>query len=579
MNYAIRKDQLPENTVLKIKTILNSINIEPVVRHVCENEGNIYSLYIELGDTGIGVNGKGVNRNFAEASAYGELMERLQGGVLIEPWINIESSSTKKISKKELLKFIENKSDEHFKNQTDMEKILDRLITIKPELCIGGEYFDVFNKEIKVLPENLILELTGTNGLCAGNTPLEAICQGICEVLERYALKQIMLSNYIPLKIPEEYYKELSSYHLINYIQSKGYSCEVFECTLEGKIPVLGVILIDSSQTRYTLSMGADIDMDIALQRCLTEALQGNNLGVSYQFNMNEIVNLNLLDDNFNIKSKYIENEYEKHIINGSGYIPFHLFLQEKYAGKDIIKVFNKCANNIEAYKYLCNIIKKHKWQLYVKDYSFLGFPTFRVFISNITVTRISFSDYAKKAITKQQIREIYYKKEKGIEKKILKLLETLNEEIGEKSFLTINEILHIKNKNDISVLLFEVCLLMACGKHLDAYNKYKIYFKNKKNDKYVEMVLFALANKPEDMERINKFIKKNSNNCLFDEFNQFMKMYKDIIMYKNVNLYEKYFKKENYVLEKLYDYYEKIISYKQKFSPSLTNYKNLFYN
>ena len=84
-------------------------------------------------------------------------------------------------------------------------------------------------------------------------------------------------------------------------------------------------------------------------------------------------------------------------------------------------------------------------------------------------------------------------------------------------------------------------------------------------------MILFALANRPEYIERINKFIQKYSNNCLFDEFNQFMKIYKDIM--------SKYFREENHVLEKLYDYYEKIISYKQKFSPSLTNYKNLFYN
>ena len=38
MNYATRKDQLPENTVLKIKTILKSINIEPTIRHVCEKK-------------------------------------------------------------------------------------------------------------------------------------------------------------------------------------------------------------------------------------------------------------------------------------------------------------------------------------------------------------------------------------------------------------------------------------------------------------------------------------------------------------------------------------------------------------
>ena len=47
-------------------------------------------------------------------------------------------------------------------------------------------YYDVFNKTLVNLPIDIIFNIISTSGMCAGNTPEEALVQGISEVLERF---------------------------------------------------------------------------------------------------------------------------------------------------------------------------------------------------------------------------------------------------------------------------------------------------------------------------------------------------------------------------------------------------------
>lgn len=46
------------------------------------------------------------------------------------------------------------------------------------------------DKEV-LLPIDLCLGSTGSNGMCAGNTYREAFLQGLCEIFERYSILNI----------------------------------------------------------------------------------------------------------------------------------------------------------------------------------------------------------------------------------------------------------------------------------------------------------------------------------------------------------------------------------------------------
>ena len=76
-----------ESTIKNIRSILSQIPIE-VEESVSENYSNVYSARVTVLGTYFGTNGKGMSREAALASAYGELMERLQNLVLFKKYQN-----------------------------------------------------------------------------------------------------------------------------------------------------------------------------------------------------------------------------------------------------------------------------------------------------------------------------------------------------------------------------------------------------------------------------------------------------------------------------------------------------------
>ena len=79
MNYSIYKDDKPEQTVDKIKSILNNLGIETVEDFKRHKENEVASVRITIkGSNDTGTNGKGTTEEKALASGYAEFMERLQ---------------------------------------------------------------------------------------------------------------------------------------------------------------------------------------------------------------------------------------------------------------------------------------------------------------------------------------------------------------------------------------------------------------------------------------------------------------------------------------------------------------------
>ena len=72
-----------------------------------------------------------------------------------------------------------------------------------PHLSIP--FYHVHDDESVYLPERVLRDAVGTNGMCAGNTATEAIIQGLCEIFERYVLKKILVDDEEPPGIPLEY--------------------------------------------------------------------------------------------------------------------------------------------------------------------------------------------------------------------------------------------------------------------------------------------------------------------------------------------------------------------------------------
>lgn len=79
----IRKECKPQLTIEKIKKILKQNNIKVKEYKFKNINKELYSIRIEIkGFYNLGTNGKGISKDSAKASAYAELMERLQSYIL-----------------------------------------------------------------------------------------------------------------------------------------------------------------------------------------------------------------------------------------------------------------------------------------------------------------------------------------------------------------------------------------------------------------------------------------------------------------------------------------------------------------
>jgi len=82
------KDRNPLDTIRQIRACLDKISIFTTESKWNSFSNNLHSVRLDIVDLpSVGQNGKGVTKEFALASAYGELMERLQNQAA-GSWLN-----------------------------------------------------------------------------------------------------------------------------------------------------------------------------------------------------------------------------------------------------------------------------------------------------------------------------------------------------------------------------------------------------------------------------------------------------------------------------------------------------------
>jgi len=404
-----RKDDFPSNTVKRIKEILDKKNISTVITNLLSYEKAWYSVRVELlGIDNIGVNGKGITKEYALASAYAELMERLQAGYLIKPY-------NKQVK----------------------------------QLLYKHTYIDFFSGEKFRLENNLLETSCGSNGLAAGNTKKEAIVQALCETLERKAIKEIFFcENFNCGHFPISYFENNKCYILLKYILDKGYNLLVFDCTSGGKMPVLGVMICDANQNKYICKIASDINIDICIQRCITEIFQGKRFDIIFNNCLKNKYDNNILIYNNDFYKSY---EYIRFVIDGSGFFPPNVLenIFNKESSISNLNVFcNKKLNNAQALSKISVIVKKFSNRLFIKDYSILGFPTYRIYIPNFSEAFLLPGD------TPQKYIEII----KGIQKCVFTNSQSVS------NYTVSNLLKFLYQVNNFPTLIYNFDLARICG-------------------------------------------------------------------------------------------------------------------
>ncbi|MDR2572377.1 MAG: YcaO-like family protein [Oscillospiraceae bacterium] len=420
------KDALPFDTIDVTHRSLHQIGIDVFEKKWEDVSEECYSVRIEIdGFHGLGTNGKGTTRSYALASAYGEIMERIQNKKIFHKTYGLKCLDQpfpdEKIGDMKEFSVEHPQIMAHLVHGYDNDTFFE-LFKKYPKLSYFSNYYDVFGEKRLLLPSTLIDMACGTNGMCAGNSLYEALCHGICEIMERYVSKQILYHQLMLPEIPIEEIQEQKIINIIKILKEAGLSVVIKDCTLGGVYPVVGVLLFNNNKTRYQFRLGSESVFSIALERCLTEVLQGHNvesfkrdsmLPVEYQFCNNE---------------KSLRENLSKTSKNGMGQFPVSIFLHVKPNMMYSRAFLSESKNNKQNYEHLISQLKLHNFQLYIRNLSFLNFPSYKIFIPGMSEIFINDTNKIERRIKTNLIANYLLNIQSCTKKELEFLLDELEE-------------------------------------------------------------------------------------------------------------------------------------------------------
>lgn len=457
-----RKDRQPSETVKIIKDILKTNNYQVSEKGLKRSLRGSYSIRLEL-NNGKGANGKGTTLELAKASAYAELIERLQSNML-----NKKRITTNIIDKKhniyEIL--LNMASNEYKKKFFDLNRIYFNV----------SEAINIKTNKKELIPINAICSFCHTNGLASGNTFEEAVNQAIFEIFERYCYQKCLGENILIRNI------DISSYPLTEknkkmlvLLKKKGFEYYIKDCSL-GKYPVIGFLLFDKKHNKYTFTMGSDTSFNIALSRCITEMMQGVNFK---ELKQKMVPNLKAEELIQKYGASFKSYNWLRCFNNNNGYLTKNFF-NNSYINISELHFKDYLTSNKEVLNYLKFLIKEN---IYVIDYNNLGFDTYRVYIPYMTtVDCYDIEDlnvnknYDKLKYTYTHILEVSKKEMLYFINIFLnnnKLLK-YDEMIKPSDLFHTNEISDYY-KLDFTSLLIVLCILCSKTKELQQLLQYKI--------------------------------------------------------------------------------------------------------
>lgn len=407
MKYSIFKDEKPQITAEKIKDILknNNLKIEEHCIFLNNNDNSPVSLRAALfGIDIIGTNGKGTNIDNARASAYAEFMERLQNQFLIElngtdyNWAPDEimtdyTDMYNDLNKKQDLLYLLNisknilengKANNVFNKSDDCKFLLIPFYSVKDEKAIN-------------LPIKVINILLGSNGMAAGNSLEEAIVQGLSEICERYSMFQIIKNKISMPDIPSELYMKYDNIkNMIEYYENNGYKLHIKDASLNKKLPVVCLIAEDKENNIFYMNFGAQPSLPVAIERTLTELSQGVDLkDKSKVLNSKKLFNF-YSKSAFNFIKNHINYLCERFALYG-GSFEYNEYLNQQFFENKNSYEFSSDAwinnddkpTNKELLNFIMNNIKDiTNNDIYIRDVSFLGFPSVQIFIPEMSVIK-----------------------------------------------------------------------------------------------------------------------------------------------------------------------------------------------
>jgi len=294
LTYIPGKDLPLEQTIANMSAMLASWGIKIEIASWRNIVPNVWSLHIRDAHSPMCfTNGKGATKESALASALGEYIERLNNNHFYAGVFWGEDIAR--------ADFVHYPNERWFKPGAD-----DALPPgILDEYCLGiydpdGElrgshlidtnsgnvergivslpYTRHSDGETVYFPSNLVENLYASNGMSAGNTLAEAQVQCLSEIFERAVKREILEGEFALPDVPQEVLAKYPGIVAgIQGLEEQGFPVLVKDASLGGQYPVMCVTLMNPRTGGVFASFGAHPSFEVALERSLTELLQGRS--------------------------------------------------------------------------------------------------------------------------------------------------------------------------------------------------------------------------------------------------------------------------------------------------------------
>ena len=332
-------------------------------------------------------NGKGATELAARASAFGEFFERLGTHYF---WTHFYLG--KKRSEAEFVHYPQERWFPHGDGSWPSELLNPELHSFyNPDGTIDSSvlvdlnsgnvergicalpYTRLRDGEVTWMPVNIIGNLYVSNGMSAGNTMMEARTQALSEIYERHIKYRIISEGLCLPDVPEAViarYPKIASG--IKGLREAGFGILVKDASLGGEYPVMNVTLLHPKDQGCFASFGAHPRFEIALERALTELLQGRALDALENF----------AEPGFDMDEINSVSNLEIHFVDSSGVISWN-FLSNT---PDFPFVdWNFSSTTEEDYHWLCRRLEKDGCDAYVADFPEQGAYACRILVPGMS--------------------------------------------------------------------------------------------------------------------------------------------------------------------------------------------------
>lgn len=215
--------------------------------------------------------------------------------------------------------------------------------------------------ETVYFPSNLIENLFLSNGMSAGNNLFEAKVQCLSEIFERAVKKQIIEQEIVLPDVPESVLAKYPSIvEGIEKLEEQGFPIVVKDASLGGQFPVMCVTLMNPRTGGVFASFGAHPSFEVALERSLTELMQGRSFE-----GLNDVPK-----PTFNSMAVTEPENFVEHFIDSTGVISWRFF-SAKHDYEFVEWDFS--GSNEQECENLFGILEELGKEAYVAEYTDIG--------------------------------------------------------------------------------------------------------------------------------------------------------------------------------------------------------------